>query len=263
MAGIDPRNGVSRRIVVERIRRLAPALEGIERWEPRIVEATSAARGLHEITAREHADLLVIGSTHDGALTRVVPGTVARRLLHGSPCPVAFAPRGFRPPAPGHAAVVGAAFDGSPESQAALEAAAHWARDLGARLRILTALERPSPASPMFGTFSYRKTIEAMRRTACNRLDAARRRLDVPAGVTTDLLEGDPVPALASKSEGLDLLLVGSRGCGPVRAVLLGGVSGPLLERASCPAMVVPRRTGVAGPERTVEDRVSRSVEIA
>jgi nucleotide-binding universal stress UspA family protein len=39
----------------------------------------------------------------------------------------------------------------------------------------------------------------------------------------------------------IDLLVCGSRGYGPVRRVLLGGVSSRLIRRAACPVVVVPR----------------------
>jgi nucleotide-binding universal stress UspA family protein len=60
------------------------------------------------------------------------------------------------------------------------------------------------------------------------------------------LLGGDVVHELITQSTGLDLLVAGSRGYGPMRAVLLGGVTGPLLREASCPVVVVPR--GVETP---------------
>jgi nucleotide-binding universal stress UspA family protein len=41
--------------------------------------------------------------------------------------------------------------------------------------------------------------------------------------------------------EDVDLLFCGSRGCGPVRRVLLGGVSARLVRRARSPLVVVPR----------------------
>jgi nucleotide-binding universal stress UspA family protein len=53
--------------------------------------------------------------------------------------------------------------------------------------------------------------------------------------------EGDPADVLASRSHELDLLVVGSRGYGPVRHALLGGVSGELMRIAACPVLVVPR----------------------
>jgi nucleotide-binding universal stress UspA family protein len=37
------------------------------------------------------------------------------------------------------------------------------------------------------------------------------------------------------------VLVVGSRRFGPLRSALLGGVSSPLIERAACPVVIVPR----------------------
>jgi nucleotide-binding universal stress UspA family protein len=53
--------------------------------------------------------------------------------------------------------------------------------------------------------------------------------------------EGDPAEVLAARSRDLDLLVVGSRGYGPVRQVLIGGVSAELMRRAACPVLIVPR----------------------
>jgi nucleotide-binding universal stress UspA family protein len=49
---------------------------------------------------------------------------------------------------------------------------------------------------------------------------------------------------LAERSRELDLLVVGSRGYGPVRQVLIGGVSAELMRRAACPVLIVPRSAG-------------------
>jgi nucleotide-binding universal stress UspA family protein len=55
------------------------------------------------------------------------------------------------------------------------------------------------------------------------------------------LLDGDPRELLTRESSGLDLLVVGSRGYGPLRAVLLGSVSSALVRAAASPLVVVPR----------------------
>jgi nucleotide-binding universal stress UspA family protein len=59
--------------------------------------------------------------------------------------------------------------------------------------------------------------------------------------VTETLLKGDPQALLARESGQLDLLVVGSRGFGPLRAVLLGSVSSGLVRSAESPLVVVPR----------------------
>jgi nucleotide-binding universal stress UspA family protein len=73
------------------------------------------------------------------------------------------------------------------------------------------------------------------------RLEAAVAELPAPVEPTPTLLAGEPARALAEHSRGLDLLVVGSRRYGPLRAVLLGGVSGRVIRSAACPVVVVPR----------------------
>ena len=107
----------------------------------------------------EAASLVVVGSSHRGALGRVLPGSVGERLLHGSPCPVAVAPRGYEPPSLGEAGTVGAAFDERPESLAALAEAARWTRALGARLRAITVVEAADPGHPELDLHSYQTRL--------------------------------------------------------------------------------------------------------
>jgi len=53
--------------------------------------------------------------------------------------------------------------------------------------------------------------------------------------------EGEPAGVLAAHSRELDLLVVGSRGYGPVRHALVGNVSWAVMRTAACPVIVVPR----------------------
>ena len=56
-----------------------------------------------------------------------------------------------------------------------------------------------------------------------------------------------PADQLGERSESLDLMLAGSRGYGPLRSVLVGGVSGRAdCARSDCPVIIVPR--GVEEP---------------
>ena len=56
----------------------------------------SPAAALHDLADAEDFDLVVLGSTHRGRIGRVLAGTTATHLLHGAPCAVAVAPRGYR-----------------------------------------------------------------------------------------------------------------------------------------------------------------------
>ena len=73
---------------------------------------------------RDHASLVVVGSTHTGHLGRVYPGSTGEKLLHGAPCAVAIVPRGYDEQPVGK---VGVAYDGSDEAKAALESAVELA----------------------------------------------------------------------------------------------------------------------------------------
>ena len=68
----------------------------------------------------------------------------------------------------------------------------------------------------------------------------------LPDGIDFEpqLIHGEPAEALAEASGDLDLLVLGSRGYGPLKGTLLGSVSARVMAKAACPVMVVPRGAG-------------------
>jgi nucleotide-binding universal stress UspA family protein len=63
-------------------------------------------------------------------------------------------------------------------------------------------------------------------------------------------LHGDPARALAEEAgKGIDLMVLGSRGYGPVGRVLLGGVSTALVRMAPCSLLIVPRSVAPVGDD--------------
>lgn len=206
----------------------------------------SAAHLLQDLAESEHAELIVVGSADHGHFGRVVPGTTGERLLHGAPCPVAVAPVGYRDAAR-PVRRVGVAFDGSDDARAALHAGVAVATRLGADLEVVTVLDVVRFGTPaLMGGPGYVRTHADVMARAREHLDRVVEEL--PRGVhpTGSLLEGDPAERLAEHSAALDLLLTGSRRYGPLRAVLLGGVSGRVIRHAACPVIVTPR--GVERP---------------
>lgn len=228
--------------LLERLR----TTHGDESVEVEAIANPSPSHGLHELAEQEDAGLIVVGSTHTGRAGRVLPGSTAERLLHGSPCPVAVAPEGYAERSGEEPAIIGCGYDGSPSSQRALEAAGRVATASGARLRVIRVFEPlaydlPPGGVAIGGLPSYNLTL---RERASMELDSAVASIESDPEIEPRFAVGDPVRVLAAASEELDLLVVGSRGYGPMRAVLVGGVSGRLVTQAACPVIVFPRGAG-------------------
>ena len=127
------------------------AQEGLRNL-PQVVASTiaesSPAKAIDTIVAREEASLIVVGSSHRGTVGRVLAGTTAERLLHGSPCPVAVAPNGFASKEERAVWTITVAYNGSEESKAALTGAIAVARALDAQLRIVEVLDMAWVGTP-------------------------------------------------------------------------------------------------------------------
>ena len=203
---------------------------------------SSPAHALHDLAERDHADLIVLGSSKRGPIGRVTAGSVATRLLHGSPCAVAVAGHGSADDLSKAIERIGLGFDASAESELALTAATALARDSGAHLHVITAVEPhplPYPGYPAAELPDYLITPDIGE----ERIEAALSRVPEAVKATGHTVLGKPSTALAqhAKDAGLDLLVSGSRGYGPVGRVLLGGVSTKLVRKAPCSVLVVPR----------------------
>jgi nucleotide-binding universal stress UspA family protein len=208
--------------------------------------STSAARALHEAAEAEDAGLLVVGSTRQGPVGRVLPGSTAERLMHGAPCPIAIVPAGWK----GGAGLrtIGVAYVGSEEGLEALRGAHALARRADATLRVLTAIKaglalyRETDAQPGVQRGRAVDDVEGeLRVRAEDALRDATDALDGDVPIETDAFLEDPADVLIRVSENLDLLVCGSRGYGPLRAVLLGGVSRRVTTEAHCPVIALPR----------------------
>jgi nucleotide-binding universal stress UspA family protein len=204
----------------------------------------SPAAGIYELAEWEKPVAIVIGSTRHGKSGRVLVGTLGGSLLSGVRSSVAVAPRGYADGQP-RASRIGVALDGSSESWRALTAAGHLAEQANAPLRIISVMGQPHYVlggllSPM-GPGEYREFKEAEWERV---YENAIQRLPDRVATEPQLLHGEPAEALAQASGDLDLLVLGSRGYGPVKGTLLGSVSARVMATAACPVMVVPRGAG-------------------
>jgi nucleotide-binding universal stress UspA family protein len=205
----------------------------------RVVASGSAAHGLHDLAEELAAEAIVVGSGWSGPKHRLFAGSTAERLLAGSVCPVAVAPAAMETP-PGAVGRIGVAYVDTPDGRAALAMAARMAERIGSPLRLYTVVsEDDAPLPFLVGRDAEHAFLETARETYELSL---RRAAESVGACDADwvILTGDVVAALAEVTE-VDLLFCGSRGYGPARRVLLGGVSTRLVRRARRPVVVVPR----------------------
>ncbi len=210
-------------------------LEGLE-VETRAFGGGSPAWVMTDLAERHEVDSIVVGSPHRGAIGRTLIGSVAEGVLHGAPCAVAVAPRGYARSGHGPFSLIGVAYDGGPEAKAALRRARALAEATGAAVRVLTVVA-PPVALPGVAGYTPVEPPEPD-----HVLEQGVKALGTKVAAEGRKLHGPPASTLASACEdGIDLLLAGSRGYGPMFRVLLGSVSSRLIAEAPCPVMVVPR----------------------
>jgi nucleotide-binding universal stress UspA family protein len=89
--------------------------------------------------------------------------------------------------------------------------------------------------------YSWHALKEDLREVMRERLDKAIASLPDDVRVEGELIEGHAEAALPEMAGDGGLLVLGSRAYGPLRRVLLGSVSTPLVRSAPCPVIVHPR----------------------
>jgi nucleotide-binding universal stress UspA family protein len=201
------------------------------------------AHALASVAAEVGAAAIVVGSSHTGRLRRIVPGSTGEHLLEAAPCAVAVAPRGHHAQADRPIDVVACAYDGTPEAGRVLSVAEELARRHEAALRVVQVVETSSELTDAaLAADAY--AAAAARRIRERPLNDLRRIIaELAPGLDVDavVVRGDPAEELVRASSSADLVVAGSRGFGPLHAVLAGAVSGRLIRAAACPVVVVPR----------------------
>jgi nucleotide-binding universal stress UspA family protein len=201
--------------------------------------SSSPARGLHALAEEIAADLVVVGSSRHAKLGQVLAGNVGVGLLQGSLASVAIAPREYAEHASKKLGPIVVGIDGSKESGLALRVAVELAAASAAKLKLIAVAEPPHDVyGAAFPSQAFKEQAEdRMRDKLAEALES------IPQGVPTEpsLLSGDVADKLAEAAAGEALLIIGSRGYGPLRRVMLGSVSTALVRNAPCAVLVPPR----------------------
>lgn len=171
-------------------------------------------------------------------------GSVSHRLLAYAPCSVLLVPG--KVPRGGSLRVM-LATDGSTDAQRAARVVATLpelreitvvsvVRPLGAEKLVLDRFHDSESRKMQAQLLHHRR--EVAQQAVEDTLEVLK---DVPASLRTRVLSGHPagVIARAARREGVDLLVVGSRGLTGVKAAALGSVSHAVAQFATCPVLIV------------------------
>lgn len=214
--------------------------------ETRAIASPSAAAALHEAAELERAQMLVIGSSHRGPVGRTLAGSVGESLMHGAPCAITVAPRGYDEGEKDRMLHIGVAFDGSPEAWTALETGIGLAERCHGQITVIAVADYPRygyAASWSILTSGQFRGYEQEEKQRL--LDLALSRIPVGLVRGSRVLTGEAAPLLSEASAEFDLMVAGSRAYGPLRRTLLGSTTRKLIRSASCPVLVLPRAAGV------------------
>lgn len=131
------------------------------------------------------------------------------------------------------------AFDGSDCSNRALKYASNMAQQYGAALWLIHVFPH---TSDLLGYEDFEKLFAKRKSAGQAIVDQALQKLDESKlQVRTELLEGPEAESILKAAQNLeaDLIVMGTRGLGAVKGLLIGSVSRKVLHYASCPVMVV------------------------
>jgi nucleotide-binding universal stress UspA family protein len=225
--------------VSERLEVLRSEL-GEDRVEVVVTDGAPGAR-LAEIAGEERADLISVGAfreTFAGGLL----GSVVSTLLGASTVPVLIA-HAMPDGRPTRALV---AIDGSEAGKNVLQWAKSLAEVFDLEGQVLSAIE-PGGIAVNTTLFSSDQEYQEARGRVVARMQARVRGQVSEAGLDLHHFEalavyGRPELEIALAAERMEanLLVLGTRGHGHGRALMLGSVSRRVIEASSCPVLVVP-----------------------
>jgi nucleotide-binding universal stress UspA family protein len=131
------------------------------------------------------------------------------------------------------------AFDGSDYSNKALQTAKSMTERFDATLWLVHVFRNPSD---FLGYTDYEKLYARRKSVAQAVLDDALQKLGTTTFIVNgELLEGSEAESIlkVAESRKADLIVMGTRGFGAVKGLLVGSVSRKVIHYADCPVMVV------------------------
>jgi nucleotide-binding universal stress UspA family protein len=195
------------------------------------------------LRAAATGDLLAVGARGLGGFRGLLLGSVSEKMLQKATCPVAV----IRAPDEDDVAdtrriVVG--LDASATAAEALRWALDEARAHQANIEIVSAWTLPILSGQAFAAAaSVAAALEDEARRTIDRAVEAADTSGLSAPLIRTVVNGGAAAAILEVAASADLIVVGSRGLGGLKGVLLGSVSRQVAQHAQCPVLVVPPAT--------------------
>jgi nucleotide-binding universal stress UspA family protein len=189
------------------------------------------------------AGLIVVGSRGLGAIRRALTGSVSDSVVRHAHCPVMVV-RGEAVEFPSRILL---ATDGSEDANLAASTATDLAKSTGSELHVVYV----EPVSYIYQLTDWEaastdlpsRLDQAAEKAARNRLEEQVQKIREEGGEIAGVHArvGYPDAEIAGLAGRLSagLIVIGSRGLGPLRRALMGSVSDSVVRHAHCPVMVV------------------------
>lgn len=182
------------------------------------------------VDASRDAQLVVVGHRGIGGFAGLLAGSTAMQLASHAASPVTV----VRGPAQPDDAVIVLGMDGSSQALAAADVAFESAQRQRVELVVVYHQRMPSDAGPDAGA-AVPQTVTAQVQLLAERYSDVKYRIEAAQGSSAALALID---AAAEFSAGM--VVVGSRGQGGFRGLIMGSTSRALVEHATVPVTVVP-----------------------
>ena len=190
------------------------------------------------------AGLIVMGNRGRGGIKRALMGSVSDSVVRHAHCPVMV----VREDPIVFPAKILVASDGSKEADLASSSATDLAKRTGSELHVIYVGHMPpvfyeSPGATALDPELQTRMQERAEEVAKTRLEEQVRRVRGASGEVAGAHArlGRPDAEIVGLAEelGAGLIVLGSRGLGPLRSALMGSVSHSVVRHARCPVMVV------------------------
>ena len=209
---------------------------------------SSVVETIMDHAAKEKTSLIVMGTRGLGGFRRAVLGSVSSGVAAHAPCATLVVRQSKRRGDVGRAIRrVLVAIDGSPNAQRALETAIDLAKGMSAELRVAHVVYVPTLFWSMGvpGSAVPTDKIEEDAEQVARQLLAKAVKFSKDAGVAnlkdemvTDLVSPAQGIVQLAERDGADVIVIGTRGNGGFKKLLLGSVANSVLHYADCSVLV-------------------------